>query len=70
MRLSQNSQPGVGMDVDKSRTDHVARGVYHPPGLQLGYVPPVNGDRVARNQHGSVKTGAAGSVDDEAVFDD
>ena len=29
----------------------------------------MNGDRVARNQHGSVKTGAAGSVDDEAVFE-
>ena len=69
VRLPQDGQPGVGVQVNEAGADDVPGGVYGSRRFKPGHVAAVDGHPVALHGDGGVKTGAAGAVYDQAVSD-
>ena len=71
VRLAEDGEAGVGMEVDETRTHYVPGGVNHPAGVaaEVGVVAAVDGDGVAGDGDGGAEAGAAGAVDYLSVGD-
>ena len=70
VRLPQDGQPGVGVQVNEAGADDVAGGVDGPSRLQPGHVAPVDADPVALHRHSGKEPRAAGAVYDKTVGDE
>ena len=51
VRLAEDGQAGVGVQVNEAGADDVAGGVYGPRRFQPGYVAAVDADPVALHRH-------------------
>ena len=70
VRLPQDGQPGVGVQVNEAGADDISVGVDGPRRRQPRNVTAVNADTVALNRHGGKEPRAPGTVYDKTVGDE
>ena len=58
----------MGVQVHEAGAHDVPRSVDYSGGLQVGSIAPVNSDPLALNRHRPEIAGAAGAIDNKAVF--
>jgi hypothetical protein len=69
VRLAQNGEPRMRMQIDKARTDNVVSGIDDLSRFQVRRVATVDGHPFVLDQHRGMKARATTAVDDQAVLD-
>ena len=67
MRLPQNGKPGMGMQINKPRTNHPPRGVNHPRRLQPGNIAAPDTNPVPLHQRRPIKPRTARPIHNQPV---
>jgi hypothetical protein len=65
-----DGQPGVGVQIDKARTDHLLRRINHPGRFKLIRVPAMNRHTFIFDENGGAEARASTAVDNHPIFDD